>query len=266
MTVKNQSIISTRKRRKQANGSIHNIFVFKRSGICIYGKNITQTYNMEDNLISAFFTALRSFTLEMVGEKVKTVEMGNVKFVILRKINYYYGFLVNTYESISVLKNLAEKIHLKYQEYKKKHGIRDNVEHIQNKKFDKDIDRIIENIVSKEYDFKKEKNIVDKLRDFSQSGDIDGLVLLTEHGKVVFTSIDGIILNNLLKEMNFRMKIHNNSILKMYYTSKNEKIVFSEHIGDLYYIILVFNLSVKFGIAEYYLRKAVKIIRTSLDE
>ncbi len=266
MSLKKQSFIPSEKRRTSRNTSIHNIFIFKSSGICIYGKNFTRQYNMEDNLISAFFTALRSFTKEVVGEKIKTVEMGKVKFVIIKKHEYFYGFLSNNYENIVVLQEIANKIHTKYLKYIKKHGNSEHVEQIQNKSFEKEVGAIITEIVGKEYDLKKEHKIIEFLQEYSQSGDLEGVVLLTQHSKVIFSSMGDMELNNLLKEMNFRLKASNNSILKMYYTSKTGKIVFSEQVEDLYYIVLVLNPIIKFGIAEYYLQKAVNFIRTFLSK
>jgi hypothetical protein len=63
-----------------------------------------------------------------------------------------------------------------------------------------------------------------------------------------------------LKELEFRVKICNNSILKMFYTSKNGELIFSEYLFDLYIIILIFDSKIRFGIAEFYLQKLVKKI------
>lgn len=221
---------------------------------------------MEDNLISAFFTALRSFTEEVVGEKIKTIEMGKVKFVIIKKNDYFYGFLSNNYENIILLQKIADKIHSKYLKYIKKHCFHDNVEYIQDKNFEKEVGSIVAKIVEKEYNLDNENEVIDFLRSFSQSGDLEGVVLLKRHGKVIFSSMSGSELNNLLKEMNFHSKVQSNSILKMYYTSKTGRIVFSEQVEDLYYIILVLNPIVKFGIAEYYLQKVVNFIKISLSK
>ena len=93
---------------------IHNLFIFRKSGICIFGKNFTQKYKVEENLISAFFTAIRSFTQEVVGEKVKTVEMGKLKFTIIKKEDYYYGLLYDKNENMLILNDIIKKIHAEY--------------------------------------------------------------------------------------------------------------------------------------------------------
>ena len=73
-------------------------------------------------------------------------------------------------------------------------------------------------------------------------------------------------MENLLKEIDFRVKIWNNSILKLFYTSKRNELIFSDYIEDLYFIILIFNINTKIGVAEYYLKKIVVFFRKTLNK
>ena len=69
--------------------NIHNLFIFNKSCICIYGLNLTNLYPLEqEQIISSYFTALMSFTKELIGNKIKTVEMGGgIKLVVFEKKN-----------------------------------------------------------------------------------------------------------------------------------------------------------------------------------
>ncbi|MFX1381502.1 MAG: hypothetical protein ACFFBP_03590 [Promethearchaeota archaeon] len=243
---------------------IHNLFIFKKSGICLFGKNFTNAYKMEDNLISAFFSAIRSFTQEVVGEKVKTVEMGGIKFTIINKDEYYYGILCNVSENLYIIEDIIEKIHQEYITQFNKQNLDKNLEHIRNPNFDRKIDEIIEKILSTEYDIKKEKMIIEEIKTISQYNEIKGIIFLTNKGRVIYSSLKGNDLRNLLNEVDFRIKIYNNTIIKMYYNSKNGDIILSEYVDDLYYIILLFDKKISFGFAEYYLNKAVKLIKSTL--
>ena len=266
MSLNDHSISSPKIRRFPVNMTIHNLFIFKKSGICIYGKNFTNAYKLEDNLISAFFTAIRSFSKEVVGKKVKLIEMGNLKFVILIKGEYFYGYLSESNESLLILENITNKIHDKFTEQINKHLVNSKNEYVRDLEFDKIIDVIIEEILSTEYDLDIESKIIEELEEFSKNQDIKGIVLLTNKGRVIYSSLRSIELRNLLKEVDFRVKIYNNTILKMYYTSKNGNLIFSEYVNDMYFIVLVFDFNIKFGMAEYYLNKIVDFIKLVLNE
>ena len=139
------------------------------------------------------------------------------------------------------------------------------VEYIYDKELNLIINKIVEDIFSKEFNLEKELKIIEELKKLASKDEINGLILLTDKGKVIYSSLDQLFLNNFLKEVEFRVKIFNNSILKLFYTSKNKELIFSEYVENLYFIILVFNSEIKFGIADLYLQKAVKIIKNGIN-
>ena len=73
-------------------------------------------------------------------------------------------------------------------------------------------------------------------------------------------------LKKFLKQVDFRVKICNNSILKLFYTSRDNELILSEYINDLYFIILIFHAKTKFGVAEFYLQKIVSKICIILNQ
>jgi hypothetical protein len=246
--------------------NIHNLFVFNKSGICIYGLNLTNLYPIEqEQLISSYFTALMSFTKELIGDKIKTVEMGGgIKLVVFEKKSLYYSLLCSTIENLELLEAIISEVNLKFLEYAQKNKIKTDLEYV----YDEHLNFIIEDIIRKpfssEYDLRKEKIITRFLSDFQKSADLNGAILLTNRGKVIFSSFNEINLKRFLTEVDFRVKISNNSILKLFYTSKNNELIFSENIRDIYILILIFDTKIRFGMAEFYLQKAVKKITEEL--
>jgi hypothetical protein len=262
MGIPDHSTLVSKIKRSPEKLSIHNLFIFNKSGICIYGLNLTNLYPIEqEQLISSYFTALMSFTKELIGDKIKTVEMGGgTKLVVFEKRGLYYSLLCSTIENLELLEAIIAKIHSKFLDYVNKNKIKTDLEYV----YDEHLNYLIEDIIrepfSSEFDLKKEGRITAYLKEFQQSADLNGAILLTNRGKVVFSSFNDTNLHPFLKEVDFRVKISNNSILKLFYTSKNNELIFSENIRDIYILILIFDTKIRFGMAEFYLQKAVKKI------
>lgn len=264
MSIQEKPISFSKVKRSAEQMNIHNFFIFNKAGICLFSRNYTKRYNIEENLISSFFTALMSFAKEIIGNKVKTIEMNGIKFVILEKDAFYYGFLCNSIENLLLLEDIINKTSIEFALYVNKNKVNTSSEYVYDEELNQIIDAIIKQHLSNEFDVRKEDKIVEHLKEMTLNKDIFGLILLTDKGKVIYTSLETLDLKELLKEVDFRVKICNNSILKLFYTSKKNELIFSENVNDLYFVILIFDVNTKFGIAEYYLRKAVSFIDKTL--
>ena len=265
ITTKN-STFSPKITRSPYKKNIHYLFISNKSGICLYSKNFTNIYKMKDRqLISSFFTAIRAFAKELIGKSIKTIDMGVVKIVIFKKGAFYYGLLCNSIENLILLKNVILKINFLFIDYLNVNKINVEAEYISDANLDIKIDQIVNEIISNEFDLRKEQKIIENFNKLSLNDDILGIILLTDRGKVIYSSKNQLNLKYYLKEVDFRVKICNNNILKLFYTSKDNNLIFSEYVNDLYFVILVFNSEIKFGLAEYYLTKAVNIIKKHLD-
>ena len=267
MTTQERTPILSKIKRVHENVKIHYLFVFNKAGICLYSINITSNYSLKQyNLISSYFTALMAFTNELIGNKIKTMEMGNdVKLVIIEKDLLYYGLLCDSAENLIFLEDLISKVHFKIIEHFKTNKISLEFEQINDEDLDKKIVNLIEETLSSEFDLNKEEKIVKYLKDALLDSDIKGIILLTNKGKLIYSSLKNVNINNFLKEIDFRVKICNNSILRLFYTSKNNDLILSEIVSESYLLILVFDIKVKFGLAEFYLNKAVKFIKSTLS-
>ena len=247
---------------------IHNLFIFNRAGICIYGLNFSQIYTIEqEQLISSYFTALMSFTKELIGDKIKTVEMGGgIKLVVFEKGNLFYCVLSASFENLNLLEEIVAKIHAIFLKYIKKNDVKTDIEYVYDENLNFLVEDVIRGILSKEFDVKKEETIIDYFKELQQIDEIQGCILLTDRGNVIYSSLMDIELKKFLKQVDFRVKICNNSILKLFYTSRDNELILSEYINDLYFIILIFHAKTKFGVAEFYLQKIVSKICTILNQ
>jgi len=266
MIIEDQLGLSLKLNEKDYNSLIHNLFVFNKSGICFYGRNFTNYIKAEKNLISPFITALMSFSKEMIGKKFKVIEMEDVKIVIFEKNSLFYGILCDTFENVTFLDEIISKINKRLVSYLIKKNVNIDAEII----YDNDLNLAIEEIISDSLrvrvESEKELKVITILKELKLKDDIEGIILLTDRGKVIYSSFNKIDLRSFLKEVDFRVKIYNNSILRLFYTFKDKKFIFSEYVLNTYFLILVFNSNVKFGMAEHYLTKIVNNIKQILSD
>jgi len=244
--------------------TFNNIFIYNRSGVCFYGKNFTDYFKVEKNLVSPFITALMSFSKEMIGKKFKTLEMGDVKFVIFEKGSLNYNILCDTIENENFLEELISKINKRLSTYMIKKKINIDEQIVFDSKLNEVIEEIIDDAFSNEFNLKTEEQIIEYMKKITELEEIDGTILLTDRGKVIYSSYNKLDLKNFLKEVEFRVKIYNNSILKLFYTLKDKRFIFSEYVQSKYFIILVFDSHVKFGMAEHYLSRIVNSVKNLL--
>ncbi len=242
---------------------IHNLFVFNKSGVCFYGRNFTDYINVEKNLISPFITALMTFAKEMIGKSFKIIEMEDIKIVIFEKNFLYYSVLCDTIENLTLLDEIITKINKKLTTYLIKNNVNIDAEIIYDSDLNDTIEEVISEALKPEFGSKKERKVIKILKELRLKDDIEGITLLTDRGKVIYSSFGKVDLKTFLKEVEFRVKIYDNSILKLYYTLK-DKFIFSEYVLNTYFIMLVFNPKVKFGLAEHYLTQIVNKMKTTL--
>ena len=269
MSIPEKSPVLSKIKRSSELLNIHNLLVFNRSGICIYGISFTDVFRLEqEQLISSYFTALMSFTKELIGTKIKTLEMGEgVKLVIFEKGNLFYALLCDIDENTILLEKIVSKVNVKFNKYAKKNGIKTELEYIYDDQLDQSIRNVIREMSSKEFNLEKENKVINYLKSIQSNDEISEIVFLTDGGKILYSSPrNKMALRKILKEIDFRIKICNNSILKMFYTSKNNELIFSEYFNENYLIILVFESKTKFGVAEFYLYKIVNKITEILNE
>ena len=264
MGLDNQVPLPSKFNRIYENTNIHNIYIFNRSGICFYEKNFTTYFKTEKNLISPFITALMSFSQEMIGKKFRTIEMGDVKFVIFERGKLIYNILCDTIENEMFLEEIISKIDDRLSTYIEKVSFNIDGGIVFDSKLNEVVDNIIDDALNVESTLNSEEKIIEYMKELKQIDEIDGTLLLTDKGKVIYSSYPKISLKKFLKEVDFRVKICNNSILKLFYTFKDRQFIFSEYIQNKCFIILVFNAHTKFGMAACHLNQVVNSVKKFL--
>jgi len=265
MISQKESLIPTKTKNVIYQNNIHNLFIFNRSGICLYERKFTNFYEIkEKQLISSFFSALMSFSKQILGKAIKIIEMGEIKLVVIEKNQLYYGILSDSIENYALLEDVIQKINAQFIEFVNDNNVDLNLEYVYDDILDANIDKIVTEVFNNEFTLSKEKEIIEFLDNLALSDEIKGIILLNNKGKLIYSTIEKVKLRNFLTEVDFRVKITNNSILKLFYTSKNNELIFSDYIEDLYFIILVFGIDTKFGVAEYLLSKASNSIKKAI--
>lgn len=100
------------------------------------------------------------------------------------------------------------------------------------------------------------QNIINYLEASILNSDLENAIMINDQRKLIYISLNGQKLENFLKDFDSGVSFDHTQILKLFYVY-NDKVVFSEVVGDRYFIILIFDLEIKFGFAEYYLAAKV---------
>lgn len=182
MWIQNPSPTHYKKKRLYENLNIHKLFIFNRSGICFYGKDFTGYYKMEENLVSPFITALMSFSKEMIGKKFRTIEMGDVKFVIFERGIINYNILCDSIENETFLREIISKINPRLMAYITKKKIDIDSEVMFDSELNEVIDNIIDDILSDEFVLKSGEKIIEYMKELKLVDEINGTILLSDKG------------------------------------------------------------------------------------
>lgn len=166
---------------------IHNIFILTKSGITLYYKAYTQkAFILNQIMVSAFFSAMFSFSNNLTGRSLELLSVGDCQFVIEESPDLLFISLIDKDDSIRDIKDRLKKIQdFFYKNFAK---------HIEKKLFDGDLERfngidpIVDDLLLKPSIFKKEGEF---------------LKILEEIKKLVNTQKKGtkLKLNNFLDEV-----------------------------------------------------------------
>lgn len=244
---------------------IHSLFILSRTGQCVYSRNFSEDFkNIEPNLITPFFSAIFSFSENVISQKTPEVlEMGGFRFVFQIKEEFIYTILSDSSMSLLFVKSRLKTIAKVFEDFLKKNKIEDD-EIIQNSKFDDRIDGIItgeEEITNSKVLYKK---IVDLIKNLVFENEILGAALFAINGKVIYTSLPQDILLSSIKELEIRFMVAN-EFEETFYSLENEQRVFSKRVRipwklEPLLIVVLFDAGVPTGMAEVNLDKIVKNI------
>ncbi|MFX0138954.1 MAG: hypothetical protein ACFFDN_35260 [Candidatus Hodarchaeota archaeon] len=246
---------------------IHSLFILKKTGVCIYSRNFTKDFdNIEVNLITPFFSAIFSFSENVISKKTPEIlEMSELRFVFKVQQNHIFSLLSDSSMSLLFATTRLERISdVFFEEYPEPSKIKDYVK-IDNPKLDKMFDSIIrgedEIYMSKTF----YKKVIDVFKELMYENEIIGAALLTTNGNIIYTSLPNEILVNSLKELEIRYMIGALNLPEMYYTLENGQKVVSKVVDipwklDPLLVVVLYDISVPLGMAEINLTKVANKI------
>lgn len=112
--------------------------------------------------------------------------MGDVKFVIIQKNSINYALLCDNIVNILFLEDIVSEINTHFVNYISKNNVNINIESVRDENLNEIIGRIIRDTNRNEFDLLKEEEIIEYLKTIKLNDEIEGIILLTDIGKIIF--------------------------------------------------------------------------------
>jgi hypothetical protein len=246
---------------------IHFLFILKKTGTCIYSRRFTNEFeSLEVNLITPFFSAIFSFSENVISKKTPEIlEMSGLRFIFRIQEGLIFSLLADSSTSLlfvtSRLSRIMEDFFEKYPDTSK---IKD-YEELENPDFDYVVDALVvgeeDSYLSQTF-YKKAINI---FNDLIRDNEITGAALLTTQGNIIYTSLPNEILVNSLKELEIRFMVGALHLPEMYYSLENGQKVFSKIVDipwklDPLLVVVLYDAVVPLGMAELNLNRLANAI------
>jgi hypothetical protein len=236
--------------------------------VCIYNRNFTDDFeNIEVNLITPFFSAIFSFSENVISKKTPEIlEMSELRFVFTVREDYIFSILSDSSASLIFVSSRLSRIADEFFELFPNTSEIKDYQQIEEPKYDELVDSIItgeEEIYMSKVFYKK---VIDVFKELMYENEIVGAALLSTKGNVIYTSLPNEILVNSLKELEIRFMVGAVTLPEMYSRLENGQKVVSKIIDipwklDPLLIVVLYESTVPLGMAEVNLdRIANKII------
>ena len=247
---------------------IHSLFILKKTGVCIYNRNFTNDFeNIEVNLITPFFSAIFSFSENVISKKTPEIlEMSELRFVFTVREDFIFSILSDSSASLIFVSSRLSRIADEFFELFPDTSKVKDYQQIEEPKYDELVDSIItgeEEIYMSKTFYKK---VIDVFKELIHENEIIGAALLSTKGNVIYTSLPNEILVNSLKELEIRFMVGAVTLPEVYSRLENGQKLVSKIVDipwklDPLLIVILFENSVPLGMAEVNLdRIANKII------
>ncbi|MFX1346339.1 MAG: hypothetical protein ACFFAI_14595 [Promethearchaeota archaeon] len=247
---------------------IHSLFILKKTGVCIYNRNFTNDFeNIEVNLITPFFSAIFSFSENVISKKTPEIlEMSELRFVFTVRDDFIFTILSDSSASIIFVSSRLSRIADEFFELFPDTTKVKDYQQIEEPKFDELVDTIItgeEEIYMSKVFYKK---VIDVFKDLMYESEIIGAALLSTKGNIIYTSLPNEVLVNSLKELEIRFMVGAVTLPEIYSRLENGQKIVSKIIDipwklDPLLIVILFSKEVPLGMAEVNLNRiADKVI------
>ncbi|MHA2051318.1 MAG: hypothetical protein ACW986_17020 [Promethearchaeota archaeon] len=247
---------------------IHSLFILKKTGICIYNRNFTNDFkNIEVNLITPFFSAIFSFSENVISKKTPEVlEMSELRFVFKVQDDFIFTILSDSSASLLFVSSRLTRIADEFFELFPDTSKIKDYQQIDEPKYDELVDSIItgeEEIYMSKVFYTK---VIDVFKELMYENEVIGAALLSIKGNVIYTSLPNEVLVNALKELEIRYRVGSLTLPEMYSRLENGQKMVSKIIDipwklDPLLIVVLYDTVVPLGMAEVNLdRIASRII------
>jgi len=245
--------------------NIHSLFILNKTGACIYNINITSDFeNIEPNLITPFFSAIFSFSENVISKQnPEVLEMGGFRIVFKVHNDYILAILADSSASLLFVNSRLSNIAKAFDDFLLYNEI-EEFEIIENESFNIKIKTIIAGEEELEFSQALFRKIIDHMKKLMMQDEIIGSALFAINGNVIFSSLPHEILMSSLKELEIRNIVANEFDLTFYSLENNQKI-FSKMIDIPWkldpLIIVVLFANTPLGMAEVLLEKIANTIQ-----
>ncbi|MHA1883779.1 MAG: hypothetical protein ACW96S_01890 [Promethearchaeota archaeon] len=247
---------------------IHSLFILKRTGICIYSRNFTKDFeNIEVNLVTPFFSAIFSFSENVISKKTPEVlEMSELRFVFKVQDEFIFTILCDSSASLLFVSSRLTRIADEFFDMFPDPSVIKDYQQIDEPKYDELVDSIItgeEEIYTSKVFYSK---VINVFKELIYENEVIGAALLSIKGNVIYTSLPNEVLVNSLKELEIRYRVGSLTLPEIYSRLENGQKMVSKIIDipwklDPLLIVVLYDTVVPLGWAEVNLdRIANKII------
>ncbi|MGQ4872770.1 MAG: hypothetical protein ACP6IY_01725 [Promethearchaeia archaeon] len=238
--------------------NIHYLFILKKNGVCVYSRNFTNEFDLQEQLITPFFSAILSFSQNLISRDLEELEMSGLRFIF--KIEEEFIFVILADSSVSILYISSRLKMISEIFYKFFNSLDDMDKHreIESPQLDEEIDLIITGMEDLGDVFYNK--VINLFEGLIFENEIIGAALLTSKGNVIYSSLPHDILVSSLKELEIRFMTGAITLPEMFYSLENGQKVFSKivyhHRRDMhFFIVLLFDKNIPLGMADIMLHK-----------
>ncbi|MHA1292359.1 MAG: hypothetical protein ACTSQJ_06790, partial [Promethearchaeota archaeon] len=231
----------------------------------LYSRNYTDDFEHIDvNLLTPFFSAIFSFSQNLISRKLEELEMSGLRFVFRIEEKFIFVILADTSVSTLFISSCLKRISdIFSQFYNQLEDDLKEYKEIDNLEFD---DKVISIISGQEEIFKSRKfyeKVISYFNNLIFENEILGAALLSTKGNIIYSSLPDKILLNSLRELEIRFSAGALTLPEMYYALENGQKLFSKIIEHKrsqlnFFIVIFFEKSVPLGMAEVHLIKISK--------
>ncbi len=250
--------------------TIHSLFILNKAGVCLYSENFSEEFKFNVNLLTPFFSAIISFSQNLVNRDLEELEMSGLRFIFEIKKEFVFVILADVSDSILFISSRLIRIIKIFSSYYKES---DDIFKDSRELEDPELDKQINSIIRGEEDLTKSSNfylkVIDYFNNLSFQDEILGGALLSTDGDLVYTSLPSEILLGSIKELEIRFMTGALHLPELYYSLEDGQKIFSKIIehkeGRGYYMVLYFDKSIPLGLAHMSMTKIAKQIETLIS-